>query len=154
MWLPGILGARLRNIALKLICLKIGKGCIVYEGTKAIHCYNISLGNNVNINSGVYIDGHDRVVIGDSCLIGPGVKILTSNHEIDNIDRPMSECGLICLPVTIEEDVWLGSNVIITPGVRLSKGTVVAAGAVVTKDTEPYTIYAGIPAKILRRRKL
>jgi maltose O-acetyltransferase len=56
-------------------------------------------------------------------------------------------------PVIIEDDVWIGARVIILPGVKIGKGSIVGAGAVVTKDVEPYSIVAGVPAKLIRKRK-
>ena len=87
-------------------------------------------------------------------MMGPNVSIYTSNHKFDRTDIPMIKQGNSeTKPVIIENDVWIGANVIILPGVTIHEGSIIAAGAVVTKDVECYTIVAGNPAKVIKKRK-
>ena len=99
-----------------------------------------------------------KVLIGNDVMSGPGVSIITGNHRTDVQGRTMRSIGdSEKLPendqdVVIEDDCWLGSHVTILKGVHIATGCVIAAGAVVTKDTEPYGIYGGVPAKRLSGR--
>lgn len=151
---PGYEGMFLRHIMLKFICAKVGRLGLVYRGVDLVHSFNLRLDDEVTINMGGHIDSRGGVRIGSHCLIGPNVIITSSNHIIDNISQPMSQHPYTGSAVIIENDVWIGAGVIITPGVTLRVGSVIAAGSVVTKDTEPYSVFAGVPAKFIRRRKV
>ena len=86
-------------------------------------------------------------------IIAPGVSILSRSHEFSRIDIPMVQQGEESpKKVIIEDDVWIGTNAIIMPGVRIQKGCIIGAGAVVTKDCEAFGIYLGVPAKKVRSR--
>lgn len=128
-----------------------------------------SFGNNVNIergavfgplleigdNSGVGIDSevYGPVRIGKYVMMGPEVVIYTSGHRHDRTDITMIEQGDDEVkPVVIGNDVWIGRRVMIMPGVKIGDGCIIGAGAVVTKDIPPYSIAAGVPAKIVKSR--
>jgi acetyltransferase-like isoleucine patch superfamily enzyme len=89
------------------------------------------------------------VSIGNRVLIGPHVCICTGTHEIDPLVR--KECSSFALPVVIEDDVWIGASVTILPGVRIGKGSMVAAGAVVAKDVDSGVVVGGVPAKVIKK---
>jgi acetyltransferase-like isoleucine patch superfamily enzyme len=111
---------------------------------------NIKIGTNCQINENVFIQG---AIIGSNVMIAPGVSILNSKHNVDRIDIPMNMQGATKeINPIIKDDVWIGRNVIIMPGITVNKGTIIAAGAVLTKNTEEYGIYAGIPAKLIKKR--
>jgi maltose O-acetyltransferase len=94
------------------------------------------------------------LTLGDDVMMAPDVVILTQNHRFDDPTVPMLDQGYgPAREVVIEDDVWIGTNAIILPGVRLGKGSIVAAGAVVTKDVPPYAIVGGNPARLLKSRK-
>ena len=103
------------------------------------------LGTNSIIQSNTFI--------GNNVIMGPDVKIFTKNHKFDSITIPIQFQGHTEEKVTIGNDVWLGANVIITPGVNIGNHVIVAAGSVVTKDIPDYAIVGGIPAKIIKMRK-
>ena len=111
----------------------------------------IKIGKHCQINENVFIQG---ATIGDYVMIAPNVAILNSSHKFDDVNIPMIQQGEIKgdNPV-IEDDVWIGRNAIILPGVHIKKGSIVAAGAVVTKDVPPMCIVGGIPAKVIKKRK-
>lgn len=112
---------------------------------------NIVVGSNCQINENVKLD---NVLISDYVMIAPGVTILGKMHEHSQIDLPMILQGEKEVRQTlIEDDVWIGTNAIIMPGLKIKKGCIIAAGAVLTKDTEPFGIYAGIPARMIRKRQ-
>jgi maltose O-acetyltransferase len=102
------------------------------------------LGTNCVIQSNTFI--------GDHVIMGPDVKIYTKNHGYADINIPIALQEVICESVTIGNDVWLGANVIITPGVNIGNHVIVAAGAVVTKNIPDYAIVGGVPAKVLKYR--
>jgi maltose O-acetyltransferase len=110
------------------------------------------LGNNSGIGSNASIGKY--VCIGDDVMMGVDVMIITRNHEFEDVNRPMRLQGFKdYVPVTIEDDVWIGARVIILQGVRIGKGAIIGAGAVVTKDVAPYSIVGGVPARFIKSRK-
>lgn len=131
-----------------------------------------SSGDSFNIEKGVFFGGGDGIsigsrsgigirariqgplTIGDDVMMGPDVLIYTRNHNAHRTDIPMIEQGdSEAFPVSIESDCWIGARVIILPGVTIGRGSIVAAGAVVSRSIPPYSIAAGVPAKIIRSRK-
>ena len=111
---------------------------------------NLSIGKHCQINENVFIQGAS---IGDYVMLAADVKIINLKHRFSSKAIPMIKQGRekYVNPV-IEDDVWVGRGVIILPGVRISKGCIIGAGSVVTKDTEEYSIYGGIPARLIRKR--
>ena len=87
------------------------------------------------------------IYIGDDVLIGHNACLLTLNHDLN----PNKRADMHPAPIYIEDKVWLGSNVTVLPGVRIKRGSIVGAGAVVTKDVEENTIVGGIPAKFIKK---
>ena len=108
---------------------------------------NIVIGENVFINSNCTMQDQGGIYIGDDVLIGHNVCLLTLNHDFD----PEKRGNLHPSPIHIEDKVWLGSNVTVLPGVRIKKGAIVAAGAVVTKDVDENTVVGGVPAKVIKK---
>jgi len=137
--------------------LKKGVNCVVGAGVKIYPCKYISLADDVSINRNCTIStstsGRSPVKIGSNVMLAEGVKIVGGNHEISDINTPMMLQGEGKQgAIIIGDDVWLGTNTIILTGVKIGKGVVVAAGAVVTKDLPDYVIAAGVPARIIKKR--
>ncbi len=109
----------------------------------------ITLHDGVGINQYTFLDGNGGVEIGPDTLLSPGVQCISGNHIFDNPDVPIKYQGTEYGKITIGEDCWLGTNVIVLPGVTLGRGAVIGAGAVVTKDIPAYGIALGIPAKVI-----
>lgn len=112
---------------------------------------NIVLGNNsgLGINCSIPSD----TVIGDNVMMGPNCFIIGVNHGFERTDIPMIKQGATQSKQTvIEDDVWIGRNVTMTPGRHISKGTVIAACCVLTKDFPEYSIVGGNPSKLIRSR--
>ena len=110
------------------------------------------IGNNCSINTNVQIGASGGlIVIGDNVMIGPNVVIRASNHGADR-SEVMRLQPHVYGKIFIENDVWIGSNAVITSGVTLAVGTVVGAGAVVTKSTLPYSVVGGVPARKISER--
>jgi len=108
---------------------------------------NITVGKNVFINSGCCFQDQGGIEIGDNVLIGHNAVLATANHALE----PSQNRKLNYAPIKICNNVWLGANVTILQGVTVGEWSVVAAGAVVTKDVEPYSIVGGIPAKFIKK---
>lgn len=111
---------------------------------------NIHIGRNVFINSGCRFQDQGGIYIGDNVLIGHNVVLATLNHE----ENPQRRGNLCPAPIKIANDVWIGSNATILPGVTIGEGAIIAAGAVVTKDVEENSIVGGVPAKFIRKINL
>jgi acetyltransferase-like isoleucine patch superfamily enzyme len=108
---------------------------------------NIKVGKNVFINSGCRFQDQGGITIGDGVLIGHNVVLATLNHDID----PRKRSTMHPAPITIRNNVWIGANATVLPGVTIGDGAIIAAGAVVTKDVPPNLIAGGIPAKMLKK---
>jgi maltose O-acetyltransferase len=114
------------------------------------NCEHISIGKHCHINEHVFIQG---ATIGDHVMIAPHVAILNDSHTHVDLSTPM-----ILQPMTakknptIGDDVWLGRNVIVMPGVNIGSGSIIGAGAVVTKDIPMNCIAVGVPAKVIRKK--
>lgn len=112
----------------------------------------IEIGNNFRINTNVQIGSSGgKILIGNNVLIGPNVVLRAADHGLskDGFILNQSHKGG---EIIVEDDVWIGSNAVILRNVRLGRGCVVGAGAVVTKDVEPFTIVGGVPARKISER--
>jgi acetyltransferase-like isoleucine patch superfamily enzyme len=112
----------------------------------------LSVGNHSNIGPYSYIGCSGKITIGNNVMISPRVSIYAENHVFDNPEILMKEQGVTQAPVIIEDDCWIASNSIILAGVTIGKGSVIAAGSVVTKSVPPYSVVAGVPAKVIKQR--
>lgn len=131
---------------------KIGKGVYIMGGCKILNPRGIEIGNYSGINHHTDIGGRGGLTIGNHVMIGPYCQILTAVHKSDDWKKPITRQGIECKPVLIEDDVWIGTHAVILPGVKIGKGAIIGAGAVVTKDVEPYSLVAGVPARHIRYR--
>lgn len=95
---------------------------------------------------------NSSISIGNDVMIAPAVTIRDTDHAFARLDIPMNKQGITSSPVVIDDDVWIGHGAVILKGVTIGKGSIVAAGTVVTKDVAPYSIVAGIPAKLIKSR--
>lgn len=142
---------KLRYMATKRIIKSIGLNCNIEKNAQFTR--DTTLGDNSGL--GVNCSLGKSVYIGKNVMMGPNVTIHTQNHRFDRIDIPMIEQGYSEIKaVRIMDDVWLGGNVTILPGVTVHQGSIVGTGAVVTKDVPEYSIVGGVPAKKLRDRFL
>ena len=98
------------------------------------------------------IYGNGEVSIGKHVMIASHCAINTVSHHADDTSIPMNDQGIYTAPVIIEDDVWLGIGSTILQGVRIGRGSIIGAGAVVTRDIPPWSVAVGIPAKIIRKR--
>ena len=140
---------RLRAFCGKLILEHCGSNVNIEKGAQ--FSVAVSLGDNSGIGVNALISSY--VTIGNDVMMGPECMIFTSNHGMDRLDIPMwKQKHADPKPVVIGNDVWIGARVTILPGVHIGDGSVIGAGSVVTKDVEAYSIVAGNPAKLIRKR--
>jgi maltose O-acetyltransferase len=154
--LDGRNSAKGRLVKLRLYLIghlfeSIGSNVNLQSGLFLVGINNITIGNNSGIGRNCYIFANDKVVIGANVMIAPEVIIHTSNHGLAK-EMPMIEQASTTKSIVIEDDVWIASRVTILSGVKVAKGCVLAAGSVVNKSTEPYSIYGGVPAKKIGER--
>lgn len=150
---PGKTTIALRYLILKSIANQIGDNVAVFSDVYLLNNKGLSTGSNVSIHPFGYIDSKGTVTIGNNVSIAEGCSIISFNHGFDSLDEPIKYQPIHKKPIVIEDDVWIGANATILGGVTVQHGSIVAAGAVVTKDTEPYDIVAGVPAKAIGNRK-
>jgi acetyltransferase-like isoleucine patch superfamily enzyme len=137
-----------RRFFYRLAGVKIGSGSTIHTRATFYHPSNITIGRDSLIGEGAVLDGRAPLSIGDHVDMASEVMIYNSQHDLDSDDfHAVSE------PVKIEDYVFIGPRAIILPGITIGKGAVVAAGAVVTKDVNPFEIVGGVPAKVIGERK-
>lgn len=139
-----------RGFSGKLILKKCGKKVNIEKGAK--FSSEVELGDYSGIGVNARLNG--KVVIGNYVMMGPNCTCITRNHCFESLELPMAKQGFTeTRPIIIDNDVWVGANVTILPGVHIGTGSIIGAGAVVTKDVEPYSIVGGVPAKKIGTRK-
>jgi acetyltransferase-like isoleucine patch superfamily enzyme len=135
--------------------IRLKKHCLIDVGV-ILRAYGgiIEIGECSTVGPYSALYGGGKLVIGDYVKIGPQVKIFASNHTFKDRKTRIVDQGMDYKGICIEDDVWIGAGACILDGVTLHKGSVIAAGAVVTESTEAYSIAAGVPARIIGRRTL
>ncbi len=150
MALPGEIGSKIRVAIIPF--KKVGRNVRLLQGSWIYYPDQLMIGDNTAINRNCLINAGGGIEIGRNVLIAQYVIIYSQNHKYSNSRVCIADQGYSKAKVVIEDDVWLCARSIVLPGVRVREGTVVAAGAIVTKDTEPFSIIAGIPAIQIGKR--
>jgi len=151
--LPGETGILIRRSYYKKRLRRVGDGLTIFSNVTILHPELIKIGKDVHINYGSFIDASGgEIEIGNNVLIGPYCVLRAANHIFSDPNTPIMKQGHEPGKIIIEDDVWLGANVIVLPNVKIGKGSVIGAGAVVSKDIKPLTIAAGVPAKKIGTR--
>ena len=124
-----------------------------YSVIESFACINNAVGDVV-IGDHTRIGLHNTIIgpvdIGNHVNLAQGITVTALNHNFSDTNKRIDEQGVSTNPVTIEDDVWIGANAVILPGVTIGEHCVVAAGAVVTKDVPPHSLVAGVPAKVIK----
>lgn len=110
---------------------------------------DVVIGNHTRVGLHNTIIG--PVIIGSHVNLAQGITVTALNHNFADTSKRIDEQGVNTMPVTIEDDVWIGANAVVLPGVRIGTHAVVAAGAIVTKDVPPHSLVAGVPAKVIKQ---
>ena len=171
-WIGYRRASRRRGVTVDKTCLISPKARINARGGKiilgestvvspyAIVQGNVTMGKNCSVQSysvligyGTEEDPMGEIRIGDNVRIAPHVMIVAANHRFDDVTKPIAKQGIERKSVVIEDDVWIAGRANIMAGVTVGRGSVVAAGAVVTHDVPPYSVVAGVPAKVIKMRK-
>lgn len=127
-----------------------GKNNLFITFSKFFVPQNIHIGNKVFINQQCILGADAKITIHDNVSIGFRVSLITSNNEI-NMDPKTRKRVHYDEPIVIEKNVWIGANATVLSGVTVGEGSVVAAGAVVTRDVPPYTLVGGVPARVIKK---
>ena len=144
---------RAKSAFLRRMGAVIGSNVVYYPGVWIMPGRNLRIGDDVDLALDVLITTSGGVDIGDRVLIGYRTQILSGNHKVPRDRARIFDAGHELGRVQIGNDAWIGANVIVLPGVTIGEGAVVAAGSVVTKDVEQFTVVAGAPARLIRRRE-
>lgn len=141
----------LRTAAVRMIISRCGKGINVERGARFDS--TLEIGDRSGVGENCILT--NKVIIGNDVMMAREVLINPGNHNYSDTNIPMNKQGAAPKKsVIIEDDVWIGSRAILMPGVTVGHGSIIAAGAVVTHDVPPYSIMGGVPAKLLKHRKL
>ncbi|MDK9557283.1 acyltransferase [Marinobacter sp. M216] len=150
--------------------VRIGNNVVIQNNSK-IRGNKVQIGDGVYIHENVFIRGRDAVIIGEGstinrntcildkvvigkyCSIAPNCVIVGSNHNFSDKSALIKRQGSSSKGIVIEDDVWIAANVTVLDGVRVGRGAVIAAGAVVNSSVEPFKVVGGIPAKVIGERK-
>lgn len=137
-----------RRFFYRICGIKIGSGSTIHTQARFYNPYNIRIGQDTIVGEGCVLDGRAKLSIGNHVDIATEVMIYNSEHDLES-----SSFKAFTKPVHIDDYVFIGPRAIILPGVTIGKGAVVAAGAVVTRNIEPFDIVGGVPAVVIGRRK-
>ena len=125
-----------------------------YSVVESFACINNAVGD-VIIGNHTRIGLHNTIIgpveIGNNVNLAQGITVTALNHNFSDSNKRIDEQGVSTKTVTIEDDVWIGANAVVLPGVKIGNHCVVAAGAVVTKDVPPHSLVAGVPAKVIKQ---
>lgn len=138
-----------RIMLLRMFGAKIGQGCVVKSSCEIWQPWNLEIGDYVALSEHVICYTVDKIKIGSQTTVSREAFLCCASHDISS-----HVMELTYAPITIGRDAWISARAIVLPGRRVGDGAVVAAGAVVTKDVEPWMVVAGNPAKVIKKREL
>jgi maltose O-acetyltransferase len=127
----------------------LGENSIVCPPFQCEYGQSISIGRNCFLNMGITMLDNAPIRIGSNVLVGPNTQFYTPTHSLNYLQRRKWE--IQCLPIVVENDVWIGGNVVICQGVTIGARSIIAAGSVVTKNVLPDTMVGGLPAKFIKQ---
>jgi len=143
-YLPSIY---LRKAALRLLHARIGRRVTLHHGLECRAPWRLTIGEGTIIGDHAILDARGGIVLGNNVNLSSQVAIWTAQHDYRS---PAFQANI--LPVVVQDRAWLSFRCTLLPGVTVGEGAVVAAGAIVTKDVEPYTVVGGIPARPIAKR--
>ncbi len=146
----GKIGIAIRYILVKTLAKKCGQNVSIKQYVILENLENISFGNNVSVHPFCYLEGYGGIEIGNDVSLAHNTSILSVNHTWEDIGTPIKYNPIVGNFVKIDNDVWVGCGCRLMAGITIKSRSVVAAGAVVTKDVEPHTVVGGVPAKVIK----
>lgn len=149
--LGGKLGELIRYILLSKLIKRCGRNVVIKKHVYLHDIKDMVIGDNVSIHEMCYLNGLGGLTIGNDVSIAHGASILTTNHLWNDISTPIKYNEVELKKVVINNDVWVGCGARIMAGVTIGSRSVIAAGAVVTKDVDSSTVVGGCPAKIIKK---
>ncbi len=149
----GYLGLAIRYALLKNLSAFVGDNVSIQPDVYLFHVENLNIGDNVSIHPMSYIESIGGVTIGNNVSIAHGVSVISSNHKFSMLDTPIKDQGIELCPIYINNNVWIGAKATILGGTVLNEGSIVGAGAIVTKDVRKNVIVAGNPAQTIKTRR-
>ncbi len=149
----GIVALVQRYALLKTLAKCVGENVSVFPDVYIKNVQNLEIGNNVSLQPMTYLEAYGGIKIGDDVSLAEGSSLFSVTHSFQELDVPIKDQPLIPLPIVIENNVWIGSKATVLGGVTVATGSIVAAGAVVTRSTERFSTVAGVPAKTVKRRE-
>ncbi len=145
-WLPG---SAWRSFLLRLFGAQIGRGVRLKPRLRVKFPWRLAIGDHVWLGEGVWIDNLAPVTVGDHCCISQGAYLCTGSH-----DWSCEDFALMTAPIALEGQCWIGAQAVVAPGVTLRQGAVLGLGAIAVSDLEPWSIYSGNPAILVRTRRV
>ncbi len=145
-WMPI---ASIKVLVLRLFGAKIGRGLVIKNRVNIKFPWKLTVGDNVWLGEGVWIDNLDCVTIGSDVCVSQGAMLLTGNH-----DYTTPEFYYRNSPIILEDGVWIGAQAVVSSGVVAQSHSILTVGSIATKSLSPYSIYQGNPALKIRERKI
>lgn len=148
----GTIGIGIRYIFIKSIAKECGDNVSIQTGVYLLSPENVELGDNISIHPMCYIDCTGGIIIGNDVSIAHSSTILSSSHIYKEKNIPIKNQGIEYKQTIISNNVWIGNKVTVVFGVNVSSGSIIGANSVVTKDIDRNSVVAGIPAKEIKKR--
>jgi acetyltransferase-like isoleucine patch superfamily enzyme len=144
----------MRYIILKSLIKECGDNVRISKNVIILNWENLTLGKNISIHANCYIDAAGGICIGNNVSIAHNTSLLSSEHTWSDSEVPIKYNAVKLLPLVIRDDVWIGCGCRILGGIEISSRVIVAAGAVVNKDSESNALYGGVPARLIKKINL
>ncbi len=146
----GRFGVGIRYILVKSLAKFCGRNVTIKQYVILENLHNISFGDNVSVHPFCYLEGAGGITIGNNVSLAHNTSILSVNHTWNILGKPIKYNPISYSPVIICNDVWVGCGCRLMAGVTINSRSVIAAGAVVTKDVSSHTLVGGVPAKVIK----
>jgi putative colanic acid biosynthesis acetyltransferase WcaF len=137
-----------RIILLNFFGAKISNNVFIHRNSNIEHPWNLEVGYLSSIGEDTWIYCLDKIIIGQKCTIGKNVSLITGSHHLDRLDFRLKT-----KPIIIKDGCWITTGAVLLPGVSLSEFTVIGVNSVVNKDSAPFDVISGNPAKVISTRK-
>jgi acetyltransferase-like isoleucine patch superfamily enzyme len=150
---PFLCGRSFKRLLLRIAAFVLfpEKKLVLHGWPTILNVNNLEIGTHCSINQGVFIQARSRVVLGNHVTLSPYVLILDAGLQPEDVAQGVPAKEHYSAPVVIEDHVWVGAGAIVLAGVKIGQRSIVGAGAVVTVDVPPYSVVAGVPARVIKR---